>query len=150
MLYEVITYWEIRLNEFKLAIELFNAIGWESASEEFGVGIFDRLFQCVMILDGIISDSLTEKYLGEKVRWIRGRILWWLDMERGGTGESVAAQRDIKYLLKIHPQDNLIKMYSGEKIDLPDRITSYNVCYTKLLRHLMRKFSMLIVMRLLI
>jgi hypothetical protein len=117
-------YWYTRLNEFKLAVELFNAIGWENATKIFGISIFARLFQCVMILDGIISDSLSEKYLGEKARWIRGRVLWWLDMERGGTGESFAAQRDIKYMLNIYPHDNLIRMYTGERIDLPDKCDS--------------------------
>ncbi len=115
-------YLKLKLEEFALAIDLFNMMGWEKGNEIYGLGIFDRLHQAVMILDGIISDPWIENYFGERARLIRGKILWWLNKERGGKGELTGAIKDLRYLHKLYPNDEIIRMYLGEKIDTPDDI----------------------------
>ena len=117
-------YLQLRLDEFALAIDLFEMIGWEKGNEIYGLGIFDRLNQAVMIMDGIIGDPWTEKYFGERARLIRGKILWWLNKERGGKGELAGAIKDLKYLNRIYPDLEIIRMYLGEKIDTPDQYDS--------------------------
>lgn len=122
-------YLKLKLDEFALAIDLFKMMGWEKGNEIYGLSIFDRLNQSVMLLDGIINDPWTEKYFGDRARFTRGRILWWLNKERGGAGEWEIAINDLKYLNKKYPNNELIKMYLGEKIDTPDLYD--NIEYSK-------------------
>lgn len=119
-----IAYWRYVLITFKTAIDLFNEIGWEKGNEIYDLNIFARLHQCVMLLDGIIDDQIASQYIGENARWIRGRVLWWLNKERGGRDENLSAMNDINYLVQRHPGDELIRMYAGEKIDQADSLDS--------------------------
>lgn len=115
------SYLKLKLEEFALALDLFNMMGWEKGNVIYGMGIFDRLNQAVMLLDGIIGDPWIDNYFGERARLIRGKILWWLNRERGGKEELAAALTDLQYLNNLYPENELIRMYLGEKIDTPDR-----------------------------
>lgn len=117
-------YWSYILSSYKTSIDLFNEIGWEKGNIIYGLSIFPRLHQCVMLLDGIINDKIASSYIGENARWIRGRVLWWLNKERGGQNEYSGAMNDINYFLNLYPNDKLVQMYAGEKIRLPSVIDS--------------------------
>ena len=113
--------WQERLELLTLAERYFLMRGWEWANEETGLGMFDRLYQAVMLLDGVLStDTGRANPLIERALYMRGRILYWLGEQAHGTNEIARGQRDLEKLYASHPDDQLLAMYLGEKIDLPD------------------------------
>ena len=113
--------WKERLELLTLADRYFVMRGWEWANQETGLGIFDRLEQSVMLLDGFLSaDTEQARPLTDRALFIRGRILYWLGEQASGTGEIAGGQRDLKKLYARYPDDKLLAMYTGETIDLPD------------------------------
>jgi hypothetical protein len=113
--------WQERLELLANAERYFLMRGWEWADEKTGLGMFDRLHQAVMLLDGFLStDTEPQNPLTERALYIRGRILYWLGKETYGTDEIAGGQRDLENLYASHPDDKLLAMYTGEKIDLPD------------------------------
>jgi hypothetical protein len=96
-------------------------MGWDWASEQTGMGIFDRYYQAVMILDGLLNRPDVEKYpFYERALWQRGRLLFWLGRERHGLNEIKGAQRDLSILYQSYLEDSLLAMYNGAKIEQPD------------------------------
>ena len=69
------------------AERLFAMRGWEWANRELGLGLFDRLHQTVMLLDGLLDrpDPDASPFY-ERALHTRGRLLYWLGLERGGPG----------------------------------------------------------------
>ena len=114
--------WAERLEVLTMAERYFLMRGWEKAHKETGLGMFDRLYQAVMLLDGLLSTNTGQRNpLAERALYLRGRILYWLDEQSHGTEELAGAQRDLKKLYANHPEDQLLAMYLGEDIDLPDK-----------------------------
>ncbi len=103
------------------AEKLYHMRGWEWATTETGLSLFPRYHQTVMLLDGVLSasDNTTDP-LWERAIWYRGRLLYWLWLERHGANEGLGAQHDLQLLYRRYPEDNLLAMYNGKKIDLPD------------------------------
>ncbi len=114
-------YWLEQIQLLQRAEQLFAMAGWEWANKETGLGLFDRLHQAVMLLDGLLdhSDAVSSP-LYERALFTRGKLLYWLGRERGGPNEISGGQRDFSALYQRHPQDQLLAMYCGEKVDLPD------------------------------
>jgi hypothetical protein len=114
-------YWLEQIQLLQCAEQLFAMAGWEWANKETGLGLFDRLHQAVMLLDGLLdhSDAVSSP-LYERALFTRGKLLYWLGKERGGPNEISGAQRDLSTLYQRYPQDQLLAMYCGKKIDLPD------------------------------
>ncbi|NOZ40897.1 MAG: hypothetical protein GXP24_11820 [Planctomycetes bacterium] len=113
--------WRERLELLQAAERLFKQRGWEWANEETGLGMFDRLYQAVMLVDGLLGpDADLAQPFAERATYLRGRILYWLDREIGGKFERAGANRDLGRLYAKHPHDDVLAMYMGQKIDLPD------------------------------
>ncbi len=113
--------WLRRLGFLIEAERHFELRGWEWAREESGLSIFDRFRQAVMLLDGLINRGEGSKNpLYERSLGLRGRILYWLAKERGGKHNLADGLRDLGRLYKRYPDDKVLAMYAGEKIDLPD------------------------------
>jgi len=95
--------------------------GWEKYIQIDGLSIWGQLHQAVMILDGMLNHTTPENNpLYERARFLRGRILYWLGLERGGPNEISRGAADLAALYKIYPGDTLLAMYNGELVDLPD------------------------------
>jgi hypothetical protein len=97
-------------------------MGWEWATERTSMGIFGRFHQAVMLLDAILgTEDAEENPLYERALFQRGRLLYWLALERGGPNEVEGGIRDLTELYPHHPEDTLLAIYNGEQIDIPDR-----------------------------
>ncbi len=114
-------YWREQLRILIRAERLFAMRGWEWANSELGLGLFDRLHQTVMLLDGVLDRPDPDAYpFYKRALHTRGRLLYWLGLERGGPNDIAAGRRDLARLYARHGDDKLLAMYAGEKIDLPD------------------------------
>ncbi len=114
-------YWTQQLEILKEAEMYFYYRGWSWATDKTGLSLFDHLHQSVMLFDAILNQpTASESILYERALWYRGRLLYWLWLERGGAGEGRNAERDLTAMYQLHPQDELVRMYNGEKIDNPD------------------------------
>ena len=115
-------YWREQLALLDLAEQDIAMAGWQRSTDRTGLGIFDRFHQAVMILDGVLDRPDADRYpLFERALWQRGRVLYWLALERHGAAERAGAARDLATLFARHQDDSLLAMYNGRKIDLPDR-----------------------------
>ncbi len=95
--------------------------GWEKYIEIDGLSIWGQLHQAVMILDGMLNHpAASESPLYERALFLRGRILYWLGLERGGPNEIRRGAEDLANLYAIYSNDDLLAMYNGVNIDLPD------------------------------
>ena len=109
--------WRLRLEILATAERLYAMRGWEWADEQTGMGMFDRLNQAVMLLDGLLGADLAQAdLLTDRALFLRGRLLYWLEKE----GEIAVSRNDLKKLARKYPDDDLLAMYLGEKIVLPD------------------------------
>ncbi len=119
----ILALWLQRLEFLTQAEKYYAMRGWDWAEEETGLGMFDRHHQAIMLLDGLL---VGHKVAGEpwmdQARYLRGRILYWLDKERGGDEVQANADRDLKLLAEHYPEDDLLAMYTGKRID------SHDVC----------------------
>lgn len=116
-----VTHWDNQLGILSKAQEFFYMRGWSWASDSTNMSLFDHLHQSVMIYDGILAMENAEEHpLYERALWYRGRLLYWLYLERGGSNEKRGADRDIAKLYQLHGDNDLVAMYSGRKIDSPD------------------------------
>lgn len=113
--------WLERLELISTAERYFSMRGWEWADNRTGLGMLDRLSQAVMLLDAPLNaEPELADPLAKRALFTRGRILYWLNQEWGGKSEAAGSRRDLKKLRELHPDDRLLAMYAGEKIDLPD------------------------------
>lgn len=116
-----VTHWDNQLGILSKAQEFFYMRGWSWASDSTNMSLFDHLHQSVMIYDGILAMENAEEHpLYERALWYRGRLLYWLYLERGGSNEKRGADRDIAKLYQLHGDNDLVAMYSGRKIDSSD------------------------------
>lgn len=114
--------WLERLELLAAADRYSSMRGWEWADQETGLGMFERLTQAVMLSDALLStDEEHASPLTERALFIRGRLLYWLGEEWLGGHEMADGKRDLKTLYARHPDDKLLAMYNGEKIDLPEK-----------------------------
>lgn len=116
-----VTHWDNQLGILSKAEEFFYLRGWSWASDSTNMSLFDHLHQSVMVYDGILAMENAEEHpLYERALWYRGRLLYWLYLERGGSNEKRGADRDIERLYQSHSDNDLVAMYSGKKFDTPD------------------------------
>jgi hypothetical protein len=114
-------HWHIRLRLLREAEGFLAQRGWEWANDQSGLGMFERLHQAVMLLDGLLAgEDRPADPLTDRARFQRGRILYWLGRERGGPNEVEGGRRDLQELFDRYPQDRLLAMYVGQKIDTSD------------------------------
>lgn len=114
-------FWKLQLQILKKAEKYFWYRGWSKYTEQTELGLFDHLHQTVMLYDGLLNyEGADENPLYERELWYRGRLLYWLWLERGIHYEKDAAERDLAKMLELHPQNELVRMYNGEKIDNGD------------------------------
>jgi len=97
-------------------------MGWEWASEETGLGIFDRYHQVVLIWDALIQFVPAESPWQDRFRFERARLLMWLWREQHGESERIQYQQDIVYLAGKYPQIKRIQMYAG--VEIPNEFNS--------------------------
>ena len=114
-------YWRDQVGALADAEELIRMGGWGWATDLQHAGIFDRFRQAVALLDGLLRQSDAEAHpLYERALVARMRLLYWLWLEQGGEPERRAAQRDVAALRARYPDAPLLRMYAGERVDLPD------------------------------
>ncbi|MCG8371985.1 MAG: hypothetical protein MI700_00535 [Balneolales bacterium] len=114
-------YWKQQLEILQEAEMYFYYRGWSWATDRTGLSLFDHLHQSVMLFDAILNQpNASDNPLYERALWYRGRLLYWLWLERGGPGEGSNAKRDLTAMYQLYPENELVRMYNGEKIDNPD------------------------------
>lgn len=119
------SYWREQVELLHTAEEYIRLMGWEWVADQTGLGIFDRYHGAVMLLDALLDRPDLESYpLYERALWQRGRLLYWLGLERHGPHEMEGAEKDLAALYRRYPNDPLLAMYNGEKIDVPDACDS--------------------------
>lgn len=111
------SYWSEQLDILILAERYFAMRGWERFKKETRLGLFDRLHHVVMLLDGILDRPDVESHpLRDRAMFTRGRVLYWLALERGGDHEMASGLSDLASLYERFPDDPLLAMYNGEYI----------------------------------
>ena len=114
-------YWLEHIEILTEAEKLRELAGWEWVKDSTGQSIFGRFHQVIMLLDGLLSPRELDSYpLYERALWNRGRMHYWMGVERHGIDEINAGERDLAAMYALHPDSDLVAMYNGEKIDLPD------------------------------
>ncbi|MEW6507339.1 MAG: hypothetical protein AB1432_06280 [Bacteroidota bacterium] len=103
------------------ADRLNNMMGWEWASQMTSMGIFDRLHQAICLLDAQLEHDYKQKNpFRERALWMRGKLGYDLNLQRGGKHEKEMAEGDLTELLNLYPEDENLLMLNGHKIDQPD------------------------------
>jgi hypothetical protein len=118
-------YWKQQLNLLIEAEKLLEMMGWEWATVQIGLGLFDRYFQTVMILDAIINQKNSPFY--ERALWLRSKVLFWLNLERGAEHEKAISQKGLQELFSLYPHDQILSMYNGNKVFSGNICDSVNV-----------------------
>lgn len=114
-------YWKQQLEILREGEKFFNYRGWSHRTDETGMGLFDHIHQGILAFDGIIKSSQAEEnLLYERALWYNARLLYWLWLEGASYREKNAAFTYLGKLLERHPDEPLIRMYNGHKIDIPD------------------------------
>jgi hypothetical protein len=109
--------WQERIALLSAAERLIAMRGWEWADEPSGMGMFDRLDQAVMLLDGLLGDDGAQAdVVTDRALFQRGRLLFWLAKESEGAKSMTAAQRDFARLAPKYSKCDLLRMYMGAKI----------------------------------
>ena len=116
-----IEYWYQQTRLFAESDRILSMMGWEWASQMTGLGIFDRLHQVICLLDAQLEhDNNKQNPFRERALWMRGKLGYDLNRERGGKHEKEYAEKDLAELFKLYPDDENLAMLNGAKIDLPD------------------------------
>jgi hypothetical protein len=106
---------------FMEADRLNNMMGWEWATQLTRLGIFDRLHQAICLLDAQLEHDYEKlNPFRERALWMRGKLGYDLNLQRGGKHEKEMAKNDLAELYKIYPDDENLAMYNGAVIDQPD------------------------------
>lgn len=106
---------------FMEADRLLGMMGWEWASQLTGLGIFDRLHQAICLLDVQLEhDNERMNPFRERALWMRGKLGYDLNLQRGGKHEKEFAKNDLSELFKLYPDDENLAMLNGALIDQPD------------------------------
>lgn len=106
---------------FAEADRLLNMMGWEWASQLTGLGIFDRLHQTICLLDAQLEHDFERMNpFRERSLWMRGKLGYDLNLQRGGKHEKEFAKNDLSELFKLYPDDEILAMLNGAQIDQPD------------------------------
>lgn len=117
-----VAYWQDQLDLLIQAERLLAMRGWDWANDSTGLALFGRIHQAIMLFDGIIDRPDPGSFpLYERALLSRGRLRYWLEAEGSGPAEIPhIRQPDLTKLYTLHPNDTLLAMYNGAKIDLPD------------------------------
>ncbi len=114
-------FWKQNISILQEAEKYFYYRGWGWATDKTGLSLFDHLHQSVMLYDAIVnSSSKNMDPLFERALWYRGRTLYWLELERGGYNEGRQGREDLARMYELYPENKLVRMYNGEKIDTED------------------------------
>ncbi|MDQ7817386.1 MAG: hypothetical protein RDU14_10225 [Melioribacteraceae bacterium] len=106
---------------FAEADRLLSMMGWEWASQITGFGIFDRLHQVICLLDAQLEHNYNHlNPFRERALWMRGKLGYDLNLQRGGEHEKEIAEKDLAELYKIYDDDENLAMFNGAVIDQPD------------------------------
>ncbi len=115
-------FWKLQLQIVKEGEKFFNYRGWSHRTEETGMGLFDHIHQGILMYDGMLTSTEAEKNLMyERALWYNARLLYWLWLEGGSYREREAAFTYMRKMKQLYPDDELVRMYNGEKIDTKDR-----------------------------
>ncbi|WP_146452520.1 hypothetical protein [Bythopirellula polymerisocia] len=117
----VLALWLQRMEFLAAAEKYYEMRGWEWAEGETRLSMFDRHHQAIMLLDGILAgQKAVGEPLADPARYLRGRLLYWLGKERGGSEVIANANHDLKLLYQNYPEDDLLAMYASKQIDSQD------------------------------
>ncbi|HKJ90753.1 MAG TPA: hypothetical protein VJ960_06435, partial [Oceanipulchritudo sp.] len=81
-------FWEQQTGLLLQAEDHFMKRGWEKYQKPTGLGIWGHLHQGIMLLDGLLNHpEATSSPLYERALFLRGRLLYWLGLQRHGPDE---------------------------------------------------------------
>jgi hypothetical protein len=102
------------VNNYQLACSYFNGGGWSWASKQTGLSLIYRMYAAADLLEPILADQ--EDPLYERAMYLLARIYYWLDKEDNNPDHEQEALRLFAKLKERHPDDQVLRMYLGEKI----------------------------------
>lgn len=115
------SYWKQQVEFLKEGEKFFYYRGWSERTDETGLGLFDHIHQGIIMFDTILKSTNAESNpLYERALWYNARLLYWLWLEGASHHERDAAFTYLKEMLERHPDNELVRMYNGDKIDSPD------------------------------
>ncbi len=113
--------WHERIELLIEAEKYYHMRGWDWAEEETDLSMFERHHQAIMLLDALLAGERKVGYpVLDRGRFLRGRMLYWLGKERGGSEIIANAARDLELLYQHYHADELVAMYGGKQVDIED------------------------------
>ena len=120
------SYWKAQLDLLEEAERWHRAGGWDWVSAQTRSSMFTRYKIALSLLDPLVEHPEGDAFLlRDRAQWLRARLLYWIWVEQNLPKDKEAFDRDIAELRLRHPGDQLIAMYAGDKIDLPDPWDTY-------------------------
>lgn len=115
------SYWIQQLSILKEAEKYFYYRGWSWATDKTGMGLFDHIPQSIVLYDALLSfEEAKNQPLYSKALWYRARLLYWLWLEGAGPKEELAGKRDLAEMYELFPNNEIVQMYNGVKLDQAD------------------------------
>ena len=119
-------YWYIQVSLLSEAERFHNQQGWEWVKDLTGYSIFDRMHQVLFLADTQIENASSKNnLLRERAVWLRGKTSYDLVLERGGNYQREIYLKDFSDLLKLYPNDEILRMLNGELIYSPSYCDIY-------------------------
>ncbi|MGD8780458.1 MAG: hypothetical protein PVH88_16015 [Ignavibacteria bacterium] len=114
-------YWYQQISLIDEAERFWEMLGWEWERFQTGLSIFQRMHQAILLLDTFLENfDFTDYPLKERAQWMRGKICYDLELERGGKHELEISKQDLSRLFEVYPDDPSLAMLNGTKIDIPN------------------------------
>lgn len=104
-------------HKYLLACYYYDGGGWSWAVKKTGLSLIYRMYAAADLLEQIIPDKADPLY--DKSLYLLAKIYYWLNEEDDNLYHSTKFSSYFKELEKKFPDNQLIKMYLGEKIADP-------------------------------
>ncbi|MFA8342488.1 MAG: hypothetical protein ACEPO8_05895 [Rhodothermaceae bacterium] len=114
-------YWKQQVDFLFEAERLIDMMGWEWERYISAASIFDRLHQAICLLNTQLENfDITNYALKERALYLRGKLSFDLNLERGGSHAEQVAHSNWWKLFQKYPDDITLRMFNGEKVDIKD------------------------------
>lgn len=100
--------------KYLLACKYFEGGGWSWAVQETGLSLIYRMNAAADLLEQVTADADDPLY--NRALYLLARTYYWLDQEDDNTWQQARARELFKKLQQIYPDNNLLKMYTGQKV----------------------------------
>jgi len=100
--------------KYLLACKYFEGGGWSWAVHETGLSLIYRMNAAADLLEQVIAD--VDDPLYNRALYLLARTYYWLDQEDDNSWQQARARELFKKLQQSYPDNDLLKMYTGQKV----------------------------------